>query len=614
MAGVCEWLNVPLIVQIPLPRRPIFAWSTPEYWTGLVRYLVEDREGEWGKLRAARGRLNPYPLPMVEIGNEPYFNGWRGAWAEYRQAAQEYTDLIKTFNPAIQVGWSHDKAHPDGLIRGHANIGPGPDWIAAYHDYPGDNYWKKKKPLGWPVESWAAIWWADGNVYKDYLGRKGNWGPDEEMGRFLYWPDQIRRVWEKYGDTNAPPIVPTEYNGLFAPGRSEGGWMMEACSIAGALGAFAEQGVQMACKWVFSTIDGRGIGLVVTHDTKPYVELPPHFYVYKLWRVMARYDRMVPLTVVAEETMALPWDKKHPNHVFYAPYGRAWLAEADDGRALWIVNASPTDALRVEVPASWAEAPIRGFTITESNNNPCADNTMNTHDRIDVMGHLCPRSDGVNSAENCVITNLLRAEDLTADKIVVPPLSVSVVEIGVPAEGPDEPAPTPPSDSPPPPEPEPGVVYFDPLHLERIITDVGTTEQAWVRLVNETTETIEVKQFNNRGDFNFADPMPFTLAPDQDRHIPILFSPKQAGFHEASLSIGYDDGVAYWSVELFVEGIGESAQEENPKDELEKCREDKKACLLRAATAEEEVKRLERTIDETALELEQLAQNLRVQK
>lgn len=108
-----------------------FSWDTQIYWADLVEYITAEADpdfdlqvpptdaqgsyehsiasGEpghynWANLRARRGRVAPYALKRVEIGNEPYYSSWNSDLNRFAQKWADQAHLIRSVNPGLDLG------------------------------------------------------------------------------------------------------------------------------------------------------------------------------------------------------------------------------------------------------------------------------------------------------------------------------------------------------------------------------------------------------------------------------------------------------------------------------------------------------------------------------
>ncbi len=148
--------NAEFIFHVPSPRSLVedpweggshdegegYLWQTPGYYAAMVQYLFgtagppEDYTGlsetmdffdagvpasfNWANLRARRGRVDPYPVVAVVIGQEPYcIEGWANDGAAWGARVEETRAAIRARGLAMPLGLHvRDSGPPSDEDRG----------------------------------------------------------------------------------------------------------------------------------------------------------------------------------------------------------------------------------------------------------------------------------------------------------------------------------------------------------------------------------------------------------------------------------------------------------------------------------------------------------------
>ena len=304
---LAEQLNVAAVFQIPVSIEPAYggqtgppyAWDTIQYWADFVEYVNGTADPDyasttfdwthgtpadnWANLRAQRGRISPYNLEYIEIGNEPYYQEWN--WDQpdsFAYFGQKWADMalaIKEVDPGIRCGlpgrqeWDlWDYAIPSILSRhpGEELI----DWLAV-HQYA--------RILGQP-DGDQLPWWMGAPVAKRWENR-----PDSLAGQpWLHYPQDAYAAADTYlsGQSNYASIFVglTEYNYPINFPYGQYRNLVDAICKAGFIGGALEKNVKMAHVFTLDTEQRHTFGLIGDIDSSVVGrELTPSYYVYRLW-------------------------------------------------------------------------------------------------------------------------------------------------------------------------------------------------------------------------------------------------------------------------------------------------------------------------------------------
>lgn len=374
LCQLAEELGVELIFQIPVSldttyapsqgKDPPYPWDTLQYWVDLVEYLTAPADPDyeakaqsldwnhstpsdnWANLRAARGRVEPYNVKYIEIGNEPYLVNW-----DYTNGAQDFArkwadlaHLIKQVNPDIKCGLPGDLLHYSTwyseAIPVILNRYPNEkliDWISV-HIYSATTG-------GVSLTSEEGIpWWLGGpNAYATV---------DENL-RFCRELYKAISVIKEY-DLDAFVMV-TEYNAPISYNYFEWQWFGDALCKASFLGEFVMNSLYTkgACVFTLDTQQKHTFGLIGDPDDDENGRIvTPSYYLYKLLSRLAPGD--VLLCTVSQSPFTLfdgtkvLFQYKYYNEQTSAwetipeykiEYLRAWAIKNNDSLTLIVLNS-----------------------------------------------------------------------------------------------------------------------------------------------------------------------------------------------------------------------------------------------------------------------------------
>jgi len=373
-----EALGATVIFQIPLSSEPAYggqpgppyAWDTIQYWADFVEYINGSADPDylsktfdwshgtpadnWANLRAQRGRVAPYGLEYIEIGNEPYYQEWNwdppDSFAFYGQKWADMAFAVKQVDPGIRCGlpgrqaWElWEAAIPAILARypGEELI----DWLAV-HQYV--------RILGQADED-QLPWWLGAPVSWRWEER-----PDSLAGQpWLHTPADAYTAAASYlsGQSNYNDIFVglTEYNypvnfpyGLYRN-------LVDALCKASYIGKAIEENVKMSQVFTLDTEQGHTFGCIADTDSSVVGrELTPSYYAFRLW---ARYfgSELVAADVTAP-TYLFDWSfGANPVWENYRiPYLSLWASRDPAGSTLYVmaVNRHQTASINTFISLS----------------------------------------------------------------------------------------------------------------------------------------------------------------------------------------------------------------------------------------------------------------------
>lgn len=378
--------HVEFVLHLPMPRYPVehivyqnaedgtgYTWQTPEFYGALVQYLFGaagpasqwgslDRAYEfssmpadfnWANLRARRGRVEPYPVVAVILGQEPYYiEGWGEDGAAYAERAEAYRRQIRARGVDVELGFH---------VR---DSGPGSDpertWFSrmdlSYDDYSFIDlhhyYTDSTKPLAYrrffpvslcPGDAALGIpagcqnWWMD----------RGDWNTD--YTRFLWIvPDTRFAITEfGYGDPDR-----------FELGFGEHGIAITSSFAWNDMGAgmhwatWLAEGMRTNTTWDSSwVLAEKGWSHAQFHIIDGYVTRTPGYYVYQMAQAFHGYDY---LDNTLETTLADVGDGvKYPLFVVRV------FQDPETGKLhLFALNLG-------ETPAAAVQLDVGGCTVSE---------------------------------------------------------------------------------------------------------------------------------------------------------------------------------------------------------------------------------------------------------
>lgn len=428
---LAQQVDAKIIWTIPLRQIPSFAWQTPDYYAGLAEHISQ--------------RLD---TPIFELGNEPYFDGqWANDVAGYYTRCRQYQATMVQANRLARFGVHTDRRHPQAWLN-HIHDSDDWDFYSLFHDYP----FKLNKP----ERHWTNIWSAYGNTYAYWVGNKGDWTDDPAVaGQFLYGPEQIQAI------QPGTPIYQTEIGYFVRSGAGEDNWHGSALNLASAWGRLLEKGVAIGCKWTLNS-RGFGFGLTVTLPQRPWLELPPHFEVFKLFSRYLLPD-MIAATVTASTVDEVAFNFSHnPGDQFNLPGFNVWAFKDGDRTHVFLLNTSD-EPIHVQGLA----APNKVHQLSAA--SLYKDNEV--RGKGSSLLWFAPASDGSTDP------NQVRLQ--TSDQAgPLPPHSITCWEFGM-SEPIDPPDPTP-----------KGLTVIEQQPWK---ADTQGHYTSWFHLMNQSTETISVQ-------------------------------------------------------------------------------------------------------------------------
>jgi len=349
--------NVKFIFNLPMPRPGTggFGWQTPEFYAAECQYLfgsagppsqyaglkaqmdffATPASFNWANLRARRGRIEPYPVQAIILGEEPYFiENWDQDGAAFGARAEEYRRAIRARGVDVPYGvhgtqvpatdrertWFHpmldalDRADPPRYLD-----------LFHYYSYHGADDWERSFPVALAEEGFQN-WWVSRSTWRaDYT-------------RFLWTVEDTRRALAERGIGPDSMSLGWTEHGITTTSQFEFNDMKGALHWAAWLAETMRYGTDFDAMWVFGA---EGFSTALVQYRNGVLTRTPAFYAYQIARKLqgltvldAQYASPLGDTVTVDNrAVRFPWLVVR---VLEDPATRA--------RHLFVVNQHPRDS------------------------------------------------------------------------------------------------------------------------------------------------------------------------------------------------------------------------------------------------------------------------------
>lgn len=217
---MAEKMNVELLLQLPSPKETTYG-SSSDTWTGffrnsygvegltaMIEYMVGTPDADYAQkvaemeqagwpfnvagynyanLRASRGRLAPYDIHYVELGNEPYYqeytnneNGFADRFIDTCESIKRVKPDLKCILPAQSSSqFNFEEVLQRITSRGKGNLVAG---LAIHHYY---DYYNQDRVNQYPLSTMAGPYWEGQTRYISNKQLAERYLPGQQLTYFI---------------------------------------------------------------------------------------------------------------------------------------------------------------------------------------------------------------------------------------------------------------------------------------------------------------------------------------------------------------------------------------------------------------------------------------------
>ncbi|MFA6427735.1 MAG: hypothetical protein WCW16_04845 [Candidatus Magasanikbacteria bacterium] len=240
---MAEKMNAELLLQLPSPKETTYG-SQSNTWTGffkdlysvegltaMIKYMVgtpdadyvqkveELKQAGWpvnvaqynyANLRASRGRVAPYDIHYVELGNEPYYQEYTGNEVGFANRFVDLCDSIhqvksdlKCILPAQSSSqFNFEKVLQQLTARGKGNVVAG---LAIHHYY---DYYNQDRANQYPLSTMAGPYWEAQTRYTSNKQLAERYLPGQEL---TYFVDEFNSILNDFKNKQTDKFLDAAY-------------------------------------------------------------------------------------------------------------------------------------------------------------------------------------------------------------------------------------------------------------------------------------------------------------------------------------------------------------------------------------------------------------------